>query len=183
MAIEFAPQASDEDLLVRAGRGDRCAFESVVASNHAALTSFVQRYLATSDRNVVDDVTQQTWLGAWQACPKFVPRARVRTWLFRIAINTCLNYRRSQRLRRMAPLSGADERSADSTVLEENPNIERLRIRIQQLPERQRCALLLKHYHDFSYRQIAETLEVSVPAVESLLFRARRTLAKDLQDE
>ena len=94
------PERQDEDLMVSAGRGDHEAFGALVERHHRAVVQFVYRYLGDVGRDDAEDVAQDVFLGAFRAAPAFRPRAKVQTWLLRIARNTCLNYRRSQRLRR-----------------------------------------------------------------------------------
>ena len=173
----------DAELLRAAGCGDREAFGLLVERRHRAVVQFVYRFLADVDRDTAEDLAQDVFLKAWKAAPSFRPRAAVLTWLLRIATNTCLSYRRSRRLRWTVSL--ADDGLAETPGLRCGPADEpparreqaaRVRSAVAQLPPRQRAVIVLRHFHDLPYQEIAEVLETSVAAVESLLFRARRTL-------
>lgn len=175
------PEHKDEDLLVAAGRGDQRAFGTLVERHHRAVVQFVYRFLGDVDRDTAEDLAQDVFLGAWKTAASFQPRAKVITWLLRIARNACLNHRRSRRLRRTTsldgnettekplPQPGAAQALADEWAVD-------VRRAVAGLPPNQRAAVVLRHFHDLSYTDIADVLEVSVSAVESLLFRARRTL-------
>ena len=172
----------DEKLLLDAGRGDQRAFGVLVERHHRAIIQFAHRFLGDIGRDVAEDVAQEVFLSAWKSAPTFKPRAKVSTWLFRIATNACLNYRRRSRLRRTVALE--DQREADVPGPSDRPaDHERagvVREAVADLPANQRAAIVLRHFHDFSYAEIAEVLETSVSAVESLLFRARRGLRDTL---
>jgi RNA polymerase sigma-70 factor (ECF subfamily) len=132
------------------------------------------------DRALAEDVTQETFLQIYRAASRFEPRARVSTWIFKIAFNLSLNEseRRSRLRLRETPLTEehqhADRRSAAAVAnFELGQQITRL---LDCLPDRQRAALLLRVHEGLSYREIAEVLGLSVQSVESLIFRARQQL-------
>ncbi len=180
------PERSDEELMLAAGRGDRAAFGVLVERHGRTVVHFVRRFLGDIGRETAEDLAQDVFLKAWKASGGFHPQAAVTTWLLQIATNTSLNYRRRQRLRRMISLwsdSDRDMAQRDSDPAVESEATERgdsVRRAIGALPTNQRAAIVLRHYHDFSYSQIAEVLELSVAAVESLLFRARKHLHRTL---
>ena len=174
-------QQRDEELLLAAGRGDRQAFGHLVERHHRAVVQFIYRFLGDVDRDSAEDLAQDVFLKAWKAARGYRPRAKVSTWLLQIARNTSLNYRRSHRLRRTFPLHESDARSqatADPVADEAgvNERTRRIRAAIAGLPDKQRAAVILRHYQDLRYSDIAAVLGISVSAVESLLFRARTTL-------
>jgi len=177
---------TDEELLLAAGRGDREAFALLVRRHHRAIIHFVHRFLATADRATAEDLAQQVFLSAWRYAPGFEPRAQVRTWLFRIATNACLNYRRGQRSRPGAvPLTQAAEApdAADSNgvrPLLEQERARQVRLAVAALPPAQRAAIVLRYFHDFPVAQIAAVLGVSVSAAEALLHRGREGLYRRL---
>ena len=173
----------DNDLMLAAGQGDRSAFGILVERHHRAIVQFAYRFLATPDRGVAEDLAQDVFLAAWKAAPAFRRRAGVLTWLLRITTNICINYRRDSRLRKAAALDG------DGVPPSPGPNTDcpetqaiaheragKVRMAIADLPPNQLAATLLRHFQGLSYSEIADVLDTSVSAVESLLFRARRTL-------
>jgi len=175
-------ETDDEALLRAAGEGDRDSFAVLVERHHRSVIQFMHRFLATGDRHTVEDLAQDVFLGAWKAAASFEPRVKVRTWLYGIAVNACLNFKRSLRLRRWFALkdSTADPLVTDELDVEEN--FGPLTTFVGELPTMQRAALLLRYHSVSTYEEIAHLLGLSVSAVESLLFRARRTLRTRLLD-
>jgi len=184
------PDADDTSLLLAAGTGDRRAFGELVERHHRGVVRFVHRFLGIADRATAEDIAQDVFLAAWKAAPRFEPRAAVRTWLLRITTNTCLNHRRSRRRRpsvaltdqAIATYEGGGVDPPDAAVAQEEFSA-RLEAALAELPANQRAAIVLRHVHDLSYAEIADVLETSLSAVESLLFRARRRLGTILQDQ
>jgi RNA polymerase sigma-70 factor (ECF subfamily) len=182
------PDRDDTALLLAAGKGDRQAFGALVERHHRAIIRFVHRFLSTADHATAEDIAQQVFLAAWKAAPSFQPRAAVKTWLFRIATNACLNHQRSRRRKPAVPLAGEPEAAVSAGRAEapdaaslERERAETLQRAIEALPASQRAAMLLRHVHDLSYAEIASVLETSISAVESLLFRARSRLRDVLE--
>lgn len=191
------PDHDDTTLLLAAGRGDRAAFGQLVERHHRTVIHFVHRFLGTTDRATAEDIAQDVFLAAWKAAPNFQPRAAVLTWLLRITTNVSLNHSRSRRRKPTVPLIGepgsatsasnpagrpGDNPGPETSVVNEERN-SRLAEAIAGLPASQRSAILLRHFHDLSYSEIAAVLQTSVPAVESLLFRGRQRLRKSLGEE
>jgi RNA polymerase sigma-70 factor (ECF subfamily) len=175
-------ERDDTTLLLAAGRGDRRAFGELVERHHRAIVQFVHRFLAIADRATAEDLAQEVFLAAWTAAPSFKPRAAVRTWLFRIATNRCLNHKRSKRRKPTVPLtgepmprsSGAGAETSDRML--EQETAARLAAALEMLPASQRAAVILRHQHELSTAEVAAVLETSISAVDALLFRARARL-------
>ncbi len=173
--------------MLDAGRGDREAFALVITRYQGPVLRFISRYLSQVDREVAEDLTQDVFLRAWKAAANYSPKAKVITYLLRLATNSCLNHQRAAKHRRHASLFenhrdealvsgsegglGAGEWSMDR--LERQAKVRRA---IADLPQNQRAAIVLRHYHELSYVEISEVLDISASAVESLLFRARTSL-------
>jgi len=178
---------TDNYLLLASGRGDRDAFTLLMQRHHRAIIAFIHRFLATDDRATAEDVAQQVFLSAWVYAPSFQPRAEVLTWLFRIATNACLNYRRYERARSpitaTAPLR-TDEQDAEDLRALTHPTsgerVEQVRAAVAGLPPNQRAVVVLRYFHEFSYAEMADILATSVSAVDALLHRARRSLYEKL---
>ena len=129
-----------------------------------------------------EDVTQETMLRLWKIAPDWeADRAAVSTWLYRVASNLCID-----RLRRRRELGGdavpdlADETPGPERRLQARDRAAALRQALAALPDRQRLAIVLRHFEDRPNPEIAAILDASVEAVESLLARARRDLAARL---
>lgn len=172
----------DEALLAAAGAGDRDAFNELVERYQRVVVQFVYRFLGPAGRSDAEDIAQEVFIRAWKHAARFEPRAKVLTWLLRIATNVSLNERRRRALRRAFGLEAVPEDAVSSSDfapaadLEADDTAAEVRAALLTLPDKQRAAVVLRHYHDLSYAEIAETLKTSVSAVESLLFRARRSL-------
>lgn len=139
-----------------------------------------------------EDITQDVFVRAMQAYDRFRGDADPGTWLYRIAVNQCLNVRRRKSRLRWLALDfwneGADEsavlRDRSGNVEEDLRQADRERIvgkAIDALPERQRAALILAHFERMSYKAIAEAMDCSPSAVESLLHRAKTSLGRRLR--
>jgi RNA polymerase sigma-70 factor (ECF subfamily) len=149
------------------------------------LTGYCQRIVGASE---ADDAVQETMLRAWRASAGFDGRSSVRTWLYRIAANTCLDLLRGrerrgqleQRLHASAEVSTAPASSADPADLAATQDGVRLALAamLSQLPTRQRAALILCEILRWRSDEAAQVLGTSAAAVASSLQRARATLAR-----
>jgi len=176
---------ADFALIEAIAKGDHCAFEELIKRYQNPVLNFITKYLG--DRCMAEDLTQEVFLRVYQAAPRFNPRARVVSWIFKIAYNLSINeIRRRSRLAKhaasikLAAKEMESEGSAEFAVRYELE--EEIAIGLKSLPENQRAALLLKVNEGLSYLEISEALEVSVASVESLLFRARKNLKKLLSE-
>jgi RNA polymerase sigma-70 factor (ECF subfamily) len=137
------------------------------------------------NREEAEDATQSTFLNAFRGLERGVEPEFESAWLFKIAHNVCLTRQRSSFRRRRVESPGdldaiqdllpSPQRDADELI--------RLTDALHGMPEQQRKALLLREWQGLSYKEIGEELELSQPAVETLLFRARRSLAQGLVEE
>ena len=168
--------ASDAELLTRFAAGDAQAAQQLSARHLGRVLSLAARMLGDSAE--AEDVAQETLLRAWRIAPKWDPEgAKFSTWLHRVALNLCYDRLRK---RKNAPLDEApeveDETPSVSARMVADQEASALRAAIETLPERQRAAILLRHFDERSNPEIAAKLGVSVEAVESLLARGRRRL-------
>ena len=180
MAFDVMSDTSDEELLSLYANGDQAAARALMLRHAPRVLSLARRLL--KDPAEAEDVTQEAMLRLWKIAPDWrAGEAKVSTWLYRVGSNLC-----TDRLRKKRGV-GLDEAPE---VADETPNVEdqmiaadrgrALREAMDRLPERQKLALNLRHFEEQSNPEIAEVLETSVEAVESLLSRARRALAADL---
>lgn len=182
--------AVDFTLMERIGAGDHQAFRELVERHQNAVIGTVAKMLGNASES--EDIAQQVFLRIWRNAKRYRPDAKFTTYLFTITRNLVFN--ESRRKSRKKEVS-SDEREENSNCLVEaspdrQPDAELLQAELQQavdaaiasLPETQRMAVVLRRYEQLSYEEIAETLELSVSAVKSLLFRARTTLRESLSD-
>ena len=180
--------AEDVRLMRLVARGDTSAFEKVIERHQALVAGTAARMLGSNSD--VEDIAQQVFIRVWKSARRYVPRAKFTTWLLKITRNLVFNELRRAKRRAHVPLQsepGAEEiplkdetnPAPDASLLEEE--LQRaIEEAIMQLPESQRIALVLRRYEQLSYEEIAEVLDLSVPAVKSVLFRARTELRSRL---
>jgi len=167
-------------LMVRVAAGDARAFEVILDGHMLAIYHFA--YSIVRDACAAEDVTQETCVKLWRNANNWVPDGRLRSWLFRIAHNLCIDEIRRRRphadIEMFAESLAGDGRDAGD-ALHESDVSRVVKAALFELPVRQRTALMLVHYSDFSNNEAAATMEISVDALESLLARGRRGL-KDI---
>ena len=178
----------DLDVLRRVAAGNVDAFSVLVERHQARLVRLCARLLRDPDE--AQDAAQEVFLRAYRSAGTYEPRGRVFTWLYRIAVNHCLNRLRRRRLVRFLPFGPAAGREDEPELdpMDSRPDLERamgaredwaaMRGAIAKLPAGQQAVLLLAKFEELSYRQIAHALGITESAVESRLVRAMRTLAK-----
>jgi RNA polymerase sigma-70 factor, ECF subfamily len=195
MADPEARASSDDDaedvrLMHLVGGGDTVAFETLIERHQALVAGTVARMLGSNSD--VEDIAQQVFIRVWKSSGRYVARAKFTTWLLKITRNLVFNEMRRAKRHPQVPvqidpeadeLPLRDEATAtpDATLLQAELQT-KIDGAIAQLPNTQRMALVLRRYQELSYEEIAEVLELSVPAVKSLLFRARTELRERLQD-
>jgi RNA polymerase sigma factor (sigma-70 family) len=169
---------SDERLIALTRRGQHAAFETLFSRYHSRLLSFCRHMLGS--REDAEDVLQEVFAAAFNAVLADERAINVRPWLYRIARNRSLNH-----LRRASAIGvdSMDIHFADHGLSTGDQVMRRESFRqligdVQQLPETQRTALLLREIDALSYDQIALAMETTVPSVKSLLVRARISLAE-----
>jgi len=185
----------DWELLSRVADGEADAFTPLVERHQDRLVRLCERLLG--DREEARDAAQEVFLKAFRHAGGAEPRGRLFTWLYRIAVNHCLNRLRRRRIARFFSLSvpgdPAEEGAPPFDPPSDAPSPERAlaerrrwaatRRAIDALPEGQRAVLVLAKFEGLSYREIAEALSITESAVESRLVRAMRRLvaAQDRQ--
>lgn len=176
--------AADRALAHGVARGDRDAVAALTARCLPLVTGLAARTLR--DRIEAEDVAQDTFVKVWRRIGHYQPeRARLETWVARIALNLCYDRLR----KRGETLMGDDmpelaETGAGAEAsLSAGDDARRVRAAVAALPVRQRAALELCHFQDMGNIEAAAVLDISVEALESLLARGRRTLKTALSDE
>jgi RNA polymerase sigma factor (sigma-70 family) len=180
--------AEDVRLMRLVSAGDTAAFEALIERHQALVAGTVARMLGGNSD--VEDIAQQVFIRVWKSAGRYVPRAKFTTWLLKITRNLVFNeLRRSKRQAHVSlqadphteeiPVKDEAGHAPDAVLLERE--LQRaIEEAILSLPESQRMALVLRRYEELSYEQIGEILSLSVPAVKSVLFRARTELRSRL---
>ncbi len=169
---------NESDLIERFKKGDPSAFEAIVLRHQDRIYNLC-RYML-QDPEDARDAAQDVFLKAYRGLKDFRPESSLYTWLYRIAVNTCLDYRRKSRREafRNEPLTEdlpSDERSPHQ-LYESGEIPESIQLALQKLPEKLRAAIVLREIEELSYEEIAEVLHTSVGTVKSRISRAREQL-------
>jgi RNA polymerase sigma-70 factor (ECF subfamily) len=182
----------DQELVARAQRGDKRAFELLVMKYQRKLGRLLSRWVR--DPAEVEDVTQEAFIKAYRALPTFRGESAFYTWLYRIAINTAKNYLVA--LGRRAPTStGFDNEEAEGfedaeqlrdsstpeTELEGKQVAAVVNKAMDALPEDLRTAITLREIEGLSYDEIASVMNCPIGTVRSRIFRAREAIATELR--
>lgn len=174
-------RAGDRALALAVSRGERAAIAALTRRCLPVVHSVARRLLR--DPAEAEDIAQESFVKVWRAIDRYdADRARLETWVARIATNACLDKlrkRREETLDDDAP-ERVDAAPRADDVLAADASAQRVRAAIAALPERQRAALELCSFQDCTNIEAAEILGVSIEAVESLLARARRKLKREL---
>jgi RNA polymerase sigma-70 factor (ECF subfamily) len=179
--------ALDIELMRAVGRQDSRAFARLVERHYGWALGFTDRMLGT--RHEAEDMVQTAFLRVWQGAARWEPHAKFSTWLYRALYNLCVDRLRARHAAASEPLEGevvetlADEAPSGEERIASQQSGARIRAALDQLPARQRAALVLCYYEERSQAEAAALLEVSEGALESLLSRGRATLRKWLRDE
>jgi RNA polymerase sigma-70 factor, ECF subfamily len=170
---------SDEALMARVARGDERAFRLLAQRQLPAMLGLARRILGNATD--AEDVAQEAMLRVWIHAPRWQPLALVRTWLTRVVANLCLDRRRR------APwvaldVAGdiADPAPGAGELAEHNERERLLKAAIADLPARQRTAIMLTYGEGMSNAQVADILDTSVSAIETLLVRGKQNLRRAL---
>jgi RNA polymerase sigma-70 factor, ECF subfamily len=178
------------DLMAQIAAGNESALTQLILLHGRGLTLFAGRYLGNAADG--DEIAQETFARVWWTAGQYDPqRARVTTWIYRIAINLCHDHQRRNRFWRifkrvdvtdMADVI-ADTGPDASAILSERQQISRVRASIATLPPRQRMAIILTAVAGMGPEEIAASMGITLGAVEQLLVRSRRTLRKNLGED
>jgi len=174
---------TDEMLMKDIQAGNQQAFQYLVNQNLASLHGFAQRMLGSNSD--AEDVVQETFIRVWNKAHTWkAGKAKLSTWLHRITHNLCVDWQRKPKVQTMTLTHDVEENTEHSTdSLQREETAQAVETALQQLPERQRSAIVLCYYQGMSNRDAAQVLNVSVTALESLLARGRRSLKTLLSEQ
>ena len=178
-------ELDDKALVAEAAGGNREAFDVIVERHRRSVYQVCYRFV--NNHEDASDLAQDAFVRAWKGLKNFKGEAALSTWLYRIAVNVCLN-RVSARTLRSEPIESTAEfediriEGAQQALLREERAVA-VRKAISNLPDKQRATLILRTYHDMSHQQIADVLGSSVGAVKANFFHALNNLKKILGTE
>ncbi|HEX5464974.1 MAG TPA: RNA polymerase sigma factor RpoE [Burkholderiales bacterium] len=184
----------DQQLVERAQRGDKRAFELLVAKYQRKLARLLSRFIR--DSTEIEDVTQEAFIKAYRALPTFRGDSAFYTWLYRIGINTAKNYLVA--LGRRAPTT-SEINAEDAETFEDGDQLrdldtpehelisrqiaETVNQTLEALPEELRAAITLREIEGLSYEEIAQIMNCPIGTVRSRIFRAREAIAEQLRPQ
>lgn len=180
-------EAGDAELVIASRNGDQDAFALLVQCHQRRVFNLVYRML--QDYEEANEVTQETFLAAWQGLPSFRGDARFSTWLYRIAYNCCLkqletrkrdrNIQAAVEAEQMLESMDVDARANASLDVQDCQNA--VREQLSTLPAKYRVVLVLRHLQEMTYEEMAEILTMPVGTIKTHLFRARNLLKERLE--
>jgi RNA polymerase sigma-70 factor (ECF subfamily) len=184
-----AENAYNVALMERVRDGDIAAFEELVSRHQHAVIGTVAKMLGSP--NEAEDIGQQVFIRIWKSAKRYEAKAKFTTWMFTITRNLVFN---EMRRRQRKPAVSMNEREEEFHIATPDESVvtpaeatlqneleQAVDAAIQALPEKQRMAVVLRRYEELPYEEIAGILDLSLPAVKSLLFRARAQLKANLQ--
>lgn len=171
-----------------AAQGDQAAFGELIERHQNAVVGTVAKMLGNPSE--AEDIAQQAFLRLWKSAKKYQPSAKFTTYLFTIVRNLVFNETSKRKTRKTHSLDESQDdwhqqiadpqqASPDASALQDELT-RAIDKAINDLPEKQRLAIVLRRYEELPYEEIAAILEITVPAVKSQLFRARATLKESL---
>jgi RNA polymerase sigma-70 factor (ECF subfamily) len=177
--VTVPDREDDREAILACQRGDRAAFDRLVERHQREIYRLCFRYV--NNHEDASDLAQDSFVKAYKAIGRFRGDSAFSTWLYRIAVNTCLNFRSAKKL--------AQEELSDTLPDPGAPVVQRMQERelsqqvrdaVTRLPEKQRATLILKIYHDLTHEEVAGILGSSVGTVKANLFHAVGNLRKML---
>ncbi len=177
MAID---KTNENELMKRLASGDMAALGKIVNRHQNKVLAFAYRFC--NDWTKSEDIAQETFLRVYKAAGSYTPQAKFTTWLYRIVVNLCFD---EQRRQSKAPASIEQVgpnliNGSEFDDVEKKEMIELVKKAVNELPERQRLAVILHRYENLSHEQICEVTNWTKSAVESLLVRAYANLREKL---
>lgn len=183
MALDAMNDVSDDTLMVLYANGDQDAARMLTFRHVPRVLSLSKRLLW--DATEAEDVAQEAMLRLWRIAPDWRNNeAKVSTWLYRVTSNLCTDRLRKKRTSALDDVSEPmDDAPSVEMTMTAADRAEALQQAMNHLPERQKLAVTLRHIDELSNPEIAEIMDISVDAVESLTARGKRTLAKLLLNQ
>lgn len=181
---------AESELINLLQQGDETAFKQVFEAHQDRIYNIIL-YMVQSVEEA-EDLTQEVFVEVFLSIENFKAQSKLSTWIYRIAINLALNHLRFKKAKKrlgvvlsifnLSPIEDVPDFLHAGILLENKELSETLYFAINQLPEKQKTAFVLRQIEDLSYAEIAEVMQTTTPSVESLLFRAKQNLQKTLKN-
>jgi len=178
--------STENDLLLRSKRGDTEAYGQLVKLYQKSVFNVCYRML--NERRDAEDLTQESFVRAYQRLETFDLTRPFGPWIRRLATNQCLNYLQRkffvyEELEEERQLPSADRGKNPETEQVQREQAESIRGAISRLSPQFRAVIEMRHFQDMSYAEISEALGMPLSDVKSNLYRGRRQLAREMKDE
>jgi RNA polymerase sigma-70 factor, ECF subfamily len=176
------PPEPEIEWMARIREGDMEALRLLVETHQARIIGTISKMLGSDAES--EDLAQQVFIRIWKSAPRYQPTAKFTTWLFRITRNLVFNELRRKRhfadqAEEIPEPAERAEKEPDQVLLGEELQLA-IQDAINRLPESQRMAIILRRYEEMPYEEIAKVMGTTIPAVKSILFRARAELRERL---
>jgi RNA polymerase sigma-70 factor (ECF subfamily) len=172
----------DREAVEACQRGEREAFDQLMERYQRDVYRLCYRYV--NNHEDANDMAQEVFIKAYRALGRFRGESSFSTWLYRIAVNTCLNFRASRRpAGEELPEGLADGAATVGEQMEKDEKAQQVRQAVRRLPEKQRATLILKIYHDLTHQEVALILGSTVGTVKANLFHALSNLRRMMAAE
>jgi RNA polymerase sigma-70 factor (ECF subfamily) len=172
-----AAREAEGEVLAACRRGEREAFDRLVERYQRDVYRLCYRYV--NNHEDANDLAQEVFLKAWRAIGRFRGESSFSTWLYRIAVNACLNFRAARRpVAQELPETLVDPDRGAPARVEADERAREVRAAVGRLPEKQRATLILKVYHELTHEEVAEILGSTVGTVKANLFHALGNLRR-----
>ena len=174
----------DSNQLINAiTKGDQKAFAQLYQLFSEKVYNTALSY--TQNKTDAEEITQEVFILIFRKANQFKGDSTISTWIYRITVNVSLNYLKAQKRRSISPWKKERDDASDfnhpGVLLENKENASELFRIIKQLPENQKTAIILSFIEDLPRQEVADVMELSLKAVESLLQRAKKNLRKQLK--
>jgi RNA polymerase sigma-70 factor (ECF subfamily) len=180
--VASSPRDEERAAIEACKRGEREAFDELVVRYQRGVYRLCYRYV--NNHEDANDLTQEVFLKAWRAIGRFRGRSAFSTWLYRIGVNACLNFRAARRPPALElPDTVADPGVGAAERVESDEQARRVREAVGRLPEKQRATLILKIYHELTHQEVAQILGSTVGTVKANLFHALGNVRKLVAEE
>jgi RNA polymerase sigma factor (sigma-70 family) len=178
------------ELIAQLQQGNEAAFKHVFEAHQDRIYNTIL-YMVQSIEEA-KDLTQEVFVDVFLSIENFKAQSKLSTWIYRIAINKALNHQRFKKAKKrlgavlsifnLSPVDDTPDFVHPGILLENKELSASLYKAINELPEKQKTAFVLRQLEDLSYSEIAEVMQITTPSVESLLFRAKQNLQKILKN-
>jgi RNA polymerase sigma factor (sigma-70 family) len=178
------------ELIAQLRQGDEAAFKLVFEAHQDRIYNTLLYMIQSAEE--AEDLTQEVFVDVFLSIENFKAQSKLSTWIYRIAINKALNHQRFKKAKKrlgavlsifnLSPVDDAPDFIHPGILLENKELSASLYKAINELPEKQKTAFVLRQLEDLSYAEIAEVMQTTTPSVESLLFRAKQNLQKILKN-